>query len=130
MKSERNKVLGRRVLGSYLILIGLLIFAVNLGFEVSHVVRSYWPILLLVAGGAKLLSADREARSEGFWLMLAGLYCWVSVWNLWGLSWGTAWPIFLVAGGLSMILEPWLGSGRSCGEERRGERAKGVHDVG
>ena len=127
-KSERSKAVGRLVLGLYLILIGGLIFASNMGFEVSHGVWNYWPFLLIAGGGVKMLFGDREALSEGFWLLLAGLYCWVSVWNLWGLTWGTAWPIFVVAGGLSMILEPWFGSGTSCfGSKRVSERKDADH---
>ena len=79
-KSERNKAVGRVVLGLYLILIGGLIFAANLGFEVQPAVWNYWPFLLIAGGGAKMLFGDREALSDGFWLLLAGLYCWVSVW--------------------------------------------------
>ena len=42
---------------------------------------------------------------------------------MWGLSWGTAWPIFVIAGGLSMVLEPWFGSGKSClGAKREKEK--------
>ena len=114
MKSEQNKAIGRLVLGAYLMLIGGLILAANLGWDVPHGVWSYWPFLLIAGGGVKVIFGGRDGLSEGLWLLLAGLYCWVSVWNLWGLTWGTAWPIFVVAGGLSMILEPWLGKGRSC----------------
>lgn len=106
---SRNARLGRMVLGAYLVLIGALVLASNLGVEVRHGVWNWWPFLLIAGGAVKLLFGRGEALGEGYWILLAGLYCWVSVWNLWGLTWGTAWPIFLVAGGLSMVLGPWLG---------------------
>lgn len=108
-RRDRDGALGRLILGSYLILIGALVFAANFGVAVPHGVWSYWPFLLVAGGAAKLFFGRGRALGEGYWLLLGGLYCWVSVWNLWGLTWGTAWPIFLVAGGLSMVLEPWLG---------------------
>jgi hypothetical protein len=107
-RRDRDGALGRLILGSYLILIGALVFAANVGVDVPHGVWSYWPFLLMAGGAAKLFFGRGRALGEGFWLLLAGLYCWVSVWNLWGLTWGTAWPIFLVAAGFSMVLEPWL----------------------
>ena len=103
------------VLGFYLMLIGVLVFAANLGIDVPHGVWNYWPFLLIAGGGMRMILSP--SVGEGYWLLLAGLYCWVSTWNLWGLTWGTAWPIFLVAGGLSMVLEPWFGDGK-----RRGRR--------
>lgn len=125
MTKPRNSTIGRTILGLYLILIGGLLFTSNLGFEIPRGIWSYWPFLLIAGGGAKLaFGGDRDSWGEGFWLMLSGLYCWISVWNLWGLSWGTAWPIFVVAGGLSMVLDNWLGGGsrnrcrKPDGEER------------
>jgi hypothetical protein len=117
---ERNAALGRIVLGAYLVLIGGLVLASNRGVEVRHGVWNYWPFLLIAGGAVKLIFGRGEALGEGFWILLAGLYCWVSVWNLWGLTWGTAWPIFLVAGGVSMALGPALdGKRKVCapGEE-------------
>jgi hypothetical protein len=71
-------------------------------------VWSYWPLLLIGMGGARIAfsGGDRESIDSGLWILLAGIYSWVSVWRLWGLAWHTAWPLFLVAGGLSMILTP------------------------
>jgi len=103
------------VLGFYLILIGVLVFASNLGIEVPHGAWNYWPFLLIAGGGMRMIFS--RSFGDGLWLMLAGLYCWVCTWNLWGLTWSTAWPIFLVAGGLSMVLEPWFGDGRRNGRK-------------
>ena len=97
-----------------LMLIGGLILASTLGYDLPRGIWEYWPFLLIAGGGAKMLFGGRDGLADGFWMTLGGLYCWVSVWKLWGLTWGTAWPIFVVAGGLSMILEPWFGKSEAC----------------
>jgi hypothetical protein len=129
-RSEKTKSIGRIVLGCYLILIGGLIFGRNLGVEIPHGIWSWWPFLLLAGGGAKMLFGGRDGLEEGFWMTLAGLYCWVSVWRLWGLSWGTAWPIFVIAGGLSMVLEPWFGNDEASVRTKREAEKNEVNHVG
>lgn len=132
MVSERNKSIGRAVLGLYLILIGALLIASNLGFDIPQEVWSYWPFLVIGLGAAKLAFAagDRDTVSSGIWLLLGGLYCWISVWGLWGLSWSTAWPIFVVAGGISMILDPWWSSRRCVSPRAAGMSGKEKDHVG
>ena len=128
MRSRRRSSTGRLILGLYLMVIGVLLFSSNLGFEIPHGVWNYWPFLLIVGGGARIFfGGDRESWSEGFWLLLSGLYCWISVWNLWGLSWGTAWPIFVVAGGISLVLG---GRGRRERRDRERDEAAGAAPEG
>ena len=43
-------------------------------------------------------------RSGGVWLLATGIYCVIGVFGLFGLGWGGAWPIFVIAAGLSFIL--------------------------
>ena len=130
MVSERSRSTGRAVIGLYLILIGGLIIAENLGFDIRRGVWNYWPLLIIGMGGAKIAfsAGDRETIGSGIWILLGGIYCWVSVWNLWGLTWHTAWPIFLVAGGLGMIVEPRRGRRRRC-DGRAAETAEGDSHV-
>jgi hypothetical protein len=128
-KSDKNQSIGRIVLGLYLMLIGSLILASTLGYDLPKEIWHWWPFLLIAGGGAKMIFGGREGLADGFWITLGGFYCWVSVWNLWGLSWGTAWPIFVVAGGLSMILEPWFGKAEVRLERKRGEEKEEVAGV-
>lgn len=87
------------ILGGALILGGLALLAERAGMVEIAVVWDYWPLIPIGLGAAGLLFARRGERSGGFWLLVAGLYCAMGTWNLFGLSWGTGWPIFLVAGG-------------------------------
>lgn len=97
----------RLIWGLFLIAIGALLLAVNLGVELPHGVWNYWPFLVIAMGAAKMLfGGDLGGGGGGFWLVLGGLYGWISIWHVWGLTWGTAWPIFVIAGGLSVLLKP------------------------
>ncbi len=122
----------RLIWGLFLIAIGALLLAVNLGVELPHGVWNYWPFLVIAMGAAKMLfGGDLGGGGGGFWLVLGGLYGWISIWNVWGLDWGTAWPIFVIAGGLSVLLRPAL-SRRGRHDRRGGEQptAREVDHVG
>jgi hypothetical protein len=126
------EMVNRLIWGLFLIAIGALLLAVNLGVEVPHGVWNYWPFLVIAMGAAKMLfGGDRGGGGGGFWLVLGGLYGWISIWNVWGLTWGTAWPIFVIAGGLSVLLKPAL-SRRGRHDGRGGEQpnARAVDHVG
>ncbi len=94
----------RLILGGFLMLLGALLIAENLGFDVPRSVWSYWPFLLMALGVAKLLLDEGEGRGGGFWLILAGLYGWISIFGIAGLTWGTAWPVFLLGLGFWIVI--------------------------
>jgi hypothetical protein len=101
---------GRLVIGVYLLGIGALLLASNVGYDIPGELWSYWPFLLVGLGVVKLLwPGSAEERSGGLWLLAAGVYAWISLWRLFGLDWGSAWPIFLLAGGAAIVF------GGSCG---------------
>ena len=114
--------------GFFFIAIGGLLLAANLGWMSPRGIWSYWPFLLMAMGSAKLLfGGNAESAGNGFWLVLAGLYGWISIWNIWGLHWGTAWPIFVIAGGLSLLFKPAsFGCGRSGRGGHGGDGGSGV----
>lgn len=135
MRGIGREMVNRLIWGLFLIVIGATLLAVNLGWDLPHGAWNYWPFLLIAMGIAKMLFSDeREGRGSGFWLVLGGLYGWISIWHVWGLSWGTAWPIFVIAGGLSLILKPaFPRRGRFAGRAGGGgdrPNAPGVDHVG
>lgn len=112
-REEARRNFMRLVFGAFLMLVGGLLIADNLGVDVPASVWSYWPFLLIALGAVKLVVGPADGREGGFWMVLAGVYGWVSVFRVAGLTWGSAWPIFLLGAGL------WIAGGRFvCGAGR------------
>jgi hypothetical protein len=101
--NEKRVSGGRLVTGIFLLVIGVLFLAGNLGFDVPERVWSYWPILVLGLGVAKLVTSDgSDGTGGGYWLIVVGIWGCASVFHWFGLNWGTSWPIFIIAAGLLM----------------------------
>jgi hypothetical protein len=110
------------VLGLFLLLLGGLLMAENLGWDVPGSVWSYWPLLLIALGLTKMLWPGRaEERDSGFWLLAGGIDGWIATRELFGLGWGTAWPIMLIAAGVHMALEGGFGGRRRAPKEASDE---------
>jgi hypothetical protein len=95
-----SRVASRLVFGGFLILVGVLLLAGELGFDLARSAWSYWPFLLIAMGAAKLLVGGRDGIEGGFWILMSGLYCAISTFGWFGLGWGSAWPLFLLAAGV------------------------------
>jgi LiaF transmembrane domain len=120
---KRQKRIGasRMVLGLYLLLLGGLVLADNLGYEIPGELWSYWPFLLLGLGTVKLVwPGERDERRSGFWLVVVGAYGLLCVFHVFGLTWGNAWPIFLIAYGVLLVHDSWQG-GVGRREDRRAD---------
>ena len=120
-ETNRNERMRRRhrgsfVLGVVLLAVGALLLADNLGFDLPFRLWEAWPLLIVALGAIRLFTADdSDERRNGLWTLTAGVYCWVSSWRLFGLHWGTAWPIFLVIQGLVIVFPNVFG--RDCRSE-------------
>jgi hypothetical protein len=95
----------RLVVGIFLLLLGALLLAVNLGYSLPWGWWQYLPWLLIGVGGWGLLVPSRHLdRSGGVWLLATGMYFLIGMHDLWGLGWGGGWPVFVIAAGLAFIL--------------------------
>ncbi|HWC64883.1 MAG TPA: hypothetical protein VG777_02290, partial [Thermoanaerobaculia bacterium] len=74
--------------------------------------------LLLIAIGVFRLFGGARGRFSGYWFIVAGVYGAIGEWNLFGLTWSDAWPIFVIAAGLGILLRPRFTPER--GPSRRG----------
>ena len=107
------------VLGVFLLLIGGILLAANLGYGIPWDVLLYWPILLMVFGLIGLVAPTRHMRrSGGMWLFVSGLYCQIGLTHWFGLSWWSAWPVFVIAAGIDLIFFKE--------EEKRYEAPRGI----
>ena len=114
LKPHRHAGRSRLVLGLFLLALGGVMLAINLGYEMPIGWWRLLPVPLVVLGLWGLVVPSRHLdRSGGIWLLATGLYCLIGVFNWFGLGWGTAWPIFVIASGLSFLV-------RDAGREHRG----------
>lgn len=102
----------RLVLGIILLILGVSLLALNLGVNLPWHLWKYFPIPLIAFGLWGVVSPSRHLdRVGGVWLLSIGLYCLVGIFGLFDLGWSTAWPIFIVATGLSVMVPGDNGSG-------------------
>jgi hypothetical protein len=69
---------------------------------VKHVVRWYWPMILVIIGLPSLF--DRKKVWSGLWLITLGAWMQVTHLRMFGLTWRTSWPLLLIAVGAGMTL--------------------------
>lgn len=92
---------------------GLILLAVGIWFLVNtleigglHYGES-WPLLLILIGLAITFTPSSRRRlcceAEGPVLVLWGALAWIAIHRVWGISWGTVWPLVIVAIGLSIV---------------------------
>jgi hypothetical protein len=120
----------RMAIGGALIVLGALFFMDRLGWDLGWrwhpTFARMWPVLLIVAGLVQLVSVERDtvvidkagqsARTRrgrpfaGFWWLAVGVIMLLDQ-NRW-LTLDRSWPLFIIAGGLSMLLTR---RGQACG---------------
>lgn len=95
----------RLVMGIFLLVLGGLLLAVNLGYGLPVGWWQFLPWALVAVGGLGLILPTRHMdRVGGVWMLALGLYLLIGLNNWWGLGWAGAWPIFVIAAGLGFIL--------------------------
>ena len=107
------------VLGLFLLIVGAVLLAANLGVEIPWHLLLYWPFVLLALGLIGLLAPSRHlGRSAGLWLFVSGLYCQCGMTGWFGLGWWNAWPVFVIAAGIDLIFFK--------DEDQRNEAPRGI----
>lgn len=96
----------RFIIGVILLALGGVLLALNLGFHIPPQVWKYFPVLLIASGIWGIANPTRYLDCiGGLWLLAVGVYCLISVFNLFGLSWWSAWPVYVIATGVSVMME-------------------------
>jgi hypothetical protein len=100
-RKSRSRLTG----GIVLLLIGGIALAANLGIRIPLEWWKHAPWLLIILGGVQLAwpGSFRE-RLGGYWLIVVGTFLLINIYELFGLHWGTSWPIFIIALGVRVIL--------------------------
>jgi hypothetical protein len=103
--------------GLLLMGIGGYLLLSNLGYGLPFSLLHFLPIPFIAAGIWGLVLPGRHmARRSGAWILTVGIYLACSVYELFGLSWGTAWPIFLVGLGTVIAVGHDVDC-RGCGDD-------------
>ena len=106
--SSRSRINREVLVGSAMMVIGLALFAESrTGLDVN-LWSSGWAVLLFVVGLMRFIdprTGDGEcpSRRTGAWLMMVGAWGFCSSNELFGLSFGTSWPLLIIAAGIIMV---------------------------
>ena len=105
MTRDKRSTRGRLTWGLILLIGGAFALAINLGFRIPRDFWDYWPFLLIILGAIQLAwpGSPRE-RLGGYWILVVGIYGWISQFEVFGLNYGTSWPLLIVAVGVRMVL--------------------------
>jgi hypothetical protein len=98
---------------------GLIIIGLGLVFLVSNltgfVLNNWWALFILIPGIMSFVNAWNVYREDGRWSkrarggLIGGLIITlVAVIFLFDLDWGNVWPLFLILGGLAVLLGGWF----------------------
>lgn len=112
----------RLALGIILLTLGASLLALNLGVRVPWELWKYFPVPLIALGLWGIVSPSRNLdRVGGMWLLTNGLFCLIGIFGLFGLGWSSAWPIYIIAAGLSVIMQHDGGRAHSAHRIGRGD---------
>lgn len=95
--------------GFILIALGGIFLAEQMGGAMWAMHRN-WPVLLLVIGAAQILVNRGESMRGGVWLMFMGTIFMLTTWHV--MSWDKAWPLFIIAGGVAIMIPSRKGQSR------------------
>lgn len=96
---------GRRTTGILLIAIGAALLLAQLQMVSLDPLRRWWPLIVIGIGVIRLFGGPRQ-RWGGYWFIVAGIYGAIGEWRLFGLTWAEAWPIFIIAAGVGILIRP------------------------
>lgn len=105
---------GRLVAGIVLIVLGVIFFFDRI--DLGDLLSDYWPLILIGIGIVRL--GQPETRSSGTWLIAIGTWLQISKIHLFGLDYGSSWPLLLVFIGIATVFEGLFGRGERD-EQRR-----------
>ena len=97
------------------IAVGLIVVAMGVALLVdryfvadTRLIRSWWPLVPIVMGAVRLATAGAgrcgvRRRRSGAWLVMIGVWAFVSEWQLFGFTFATSWPLLVIGAGVMMV---------------------------
>ena len=99
---------GHVVVGAAIVLLGLAFLADQSGAWHLTLSSRMWPFILLFMGLARMAwprqrDGRPSSRRGGVWLLSIGIWGLISEYRLFGLHYGSSWPLLVVAAGINMV---------------------------
>ena len=105
MIRERRSTRSRFLWGVVLMVIGICTLAAQLGFYLPYRFWEFWPVVPFTIGFLMMIwPGTARERLGGFWMLSVGIYGFMSSFKLFGLGYGSWWPVLIVALGIYVVL--------------------------
>jgi hypothetical protein len=103
-QTNSRRLTARTVVGATILILGIAFLLNNLDIIDIGPAWHAWPLIIVAFGLNRIVQAEnpREQR-RGFWWTFIGLWLFVSVAHVFGLSFHNSWPILLIGVGIGMI---------------------------
>lgn len=112
---ENDNSGGRWVAGTVLIVVGIVLLLGRLDLPGDWHMHGLWPLILIAIGLVRLFGTDRRRPAgSGLGLVLVGAIFLLHTQRVFMLY--DSWPLFIVVGGLSILIGSWSSQRRSNGE--------------
>lgn len=96
----------RFIVGIVLFMLGLVLLLTTLSFSLPDELWKYLPVPFVLLGLFALVRPTRHLdRIGGLWVLTVGVYLIICMFGLFGLTWWTAWPVYIIALGITVMLE-------------------------
>ena len=98
MMTERHegRATSHLIGGLVLIALGVLFLLQKADLFYLGSLFEFWPLILVVMGIVKLSAGNYEERKGGLWLLVIGCWLLLSSLEIFGLHYGSSWPLLLV----------------------------------
>ncbi len=104
MEYTHRRSNGTLVAGIILISIGFLFILQNFDLIYIGSIWQHWPLVFAVIGIVKVFTMEnRKQFGEAIWWIFLGAWLYVSIRNVYGLTFSDTWPAMVIAWGVSII---------------------------
>ncbi len=97
------------ITGGILILVGMLFLFDEFDWMQIGNILQFWPFLFVIFGIVKIVTAQHPNDwIKGSWEIFIGLWLYVSLQHIFGLSFAVTWPFILIFWGLTIVAKELL----------------------